>query len=152
MVWLPFALDSENSQLRTFQSWAHSTATLVIIVVAWLVLATIVLTPLSRRVLRHRPSDTARAVVVVLGLLGVASWVSRNWWFTTLMLVARGGCGVWYLIACLGTVMAGAGRFVDELDREKHAEAQMQRADSAERGAALDRTLGKIDAERREGG
>jgi len=140
---------SDDAQLHTFQSWAHSPATAAILVVGFAILAVLVFTPLGLRVFGRAPGGTWRAVVVVLGVLGVLSWVSHNWWFTTLMMVALWSCAVWLIVRWLGSAVSGAGHLATELDPEKRAELQREQAAAAERGAALERVLDEAEDDRR---
>jgi signal transduction histidine kinase len=136
--------------MQTFHTWAHSSTTVVILAVAWLVLAVMVFTPLGRRVSGRSPSGTLRAVVVVLGVLGAASWATHIWWFTILMMVALWSLVVWYVVTLIGPAMSGAGRLKAELDPEERAQLQAEQAAAAERGASLERVLDEIDEERHE--
>lgn len=137
-----------QQQLQTFHSWAHSPVTLAIMAVAWVALAAVVFTPLGQRVTRRAPSDTLRAVVVVLGVLGIAAWATGNWWFTILVVALLWGVVVWYLVTLIGSTVSRVGSLAAELDPEKRARLQQEHAAAAERGAALDRVIGEIDEER----
>jgi len=143
------ATASDEAQLHTFQSWAHSPATAAILIVGFAILVVLVFTPLGPRVFKRTPSGTWRAIVVVLGVLGVLSWVSHSWWFTTLMMVALWGCAVWLIVRWLGSAVSGVERLATELDPEKRAELQREQAESAERGAALERVLDEAEKDRR---
>jgi len=140
---------SDNGQLHTFQSWAHSPATAAVMLVGYAILVALVFTPLGPKLFRRPPSGTWRAVVVVLGVLGLLSWVSSNWWFTTLMMVALWGCAVWLIVRGLGSAVSGVERLATELDPEKRAELQREQAAAAERGAALERVLDEAEEDRR---
>ena len=140
---------SDQSQLQTFQSWAHSPATAAIMIVAFAILAIVVFTPLGSRLFRRPVGGTWRAVVVVLGALAALSWVSHNWWFDALMVVALWGCVVWLIVRWLGPAVSGAGRLATELDPEKRAQLQREQAASAERGSDLERVLDQMEDERR---
>jgi len=135
----------DNTQLQTFQSWAHSPATAALLVVAYAILAALAFTPLGPRLLKRPASGTWRAVVVVLGVLGVLGWVSHNWWFTTIMMAVLWGCAVWLIVRWLGSAVSGVDRLATELDPEKRAELQREQAAAAERGAALERVLDEAE-------
>lgn len=139
-----------QQQAQTFQAWAHSSTTAVILAVAWVVLAVMVFTPLGRRVSGRSPSGTLRAVVVVLGVLGAAGWVTHIWWFTILMMVALWSIVVWYVVTLIGPAMSGAGRLKAELDPKERVELQQEQAAAAERGASLERVLDEVEDERDE--
>jgi len=139
-----------QQQAQTFHAWAHSSTTAVILAVAWVVLAVMVFTPLGRRVSGRSPSGTLRAVVVVLGVLGAAGWVTHIWWFTILMMVALWSIVVWYVVTLIGPAMSEAGRLKAELDPKERVELQQEHAAAAERGASLERVLDDIEDERDE--
>jgi hypothetical protein len=122
----------------------------VILAVAWVALAVMVFTPLGRRVSGRSPGGTLRAVVVVLGVLGAASWATHIWWLTILMMVALWSLVVWYVVTLIGPAMSGASRLKAELDPEERAQLQAEQAAAAERGASLERVLDEIDEERHE--
>jgi hypothetical protein len=139
-----------QQQMQTFHAWAHSSTTAVILAVAWVALAVMVFTPLGRRVSGRSPGGTLRAVVVVLGVLGAASWATHIWWLTILMMVALWSLVVWCVVTLIGPAMSGASRLKAELDPEERAQLQAEQAAAAERGASLERVLDEIDEERHE--
>jgi hypothetical protein len=139
---------SDRGQLQMFQSWARSPTTAAVMVVAFVVLAVLVFTPLSHRVFRHPPGDTWKAVVVVLGVLGAGGWATRSWWFSLLMMVALWACVVWLLVGHLGSAVTEVGRLATELDPQKRAELREEQDAAAERGAALEKVLDEVDEER----
>ena len=140
---------SDQAQLHTFTSWAHSPVTAAIMVVGFAILVVLVFTPLGPRVFGRPPGGTWRAVVIVLGVLGVLSWVSHNWWFATLMMAALWGCAVWLIVRWLGSALSGIDRLATELDPEKRAELHREQAAAAERGAALERVLDEAEKDQR---
>jgi hypothetical protein len=142
------AASADNQQqLQTFHTWAHSSTAAVILAVAWVALAVMVFTPLGRRVSGRSPGSTLRAAVIVLGVLGAASWATHIWWFTILMMVALWSLVVWYVVTLIGPAMSGASRLKTELDPEKRAQLQAEQAAAAERGASLERVLDEIEDE-----
>ena len=142
------ATASDTTQLQMFQSWAHSPTTAVIMAVAFAVLALLVFTRLGPRLFKRTASDTTRAAVVVLGVLGVVSWVTAVWWFTTLMVVLLWACLAWLIVRGLGGAVSGAARLATNLDFGKRAELQREQAAAAERGAALERVLDEAEEDR----
>ena len=142
------ATATDDRQLQTFQAWAHSTTTLVLMAVAWVALVAMVFTRLGRRVTGRSPSDTLRAVVVVMGVLAIISWATRNWWFTVLVVVLLWGCVIWYVVTLIGPAMSRVGRFTAELDPEERLRLQEEQTAAAQRGAALERVLDEVEQER----
>jgi len=139
---------SQRDQLNTFHAWARSPTTAAVLIVAFVVLVVLVFTPLAHRVFRHPPGDTWKAVVVGLGALGVASWVTRSSVLLVLMAVALWGCVVWLLARHLGAAVIDAGRLRAELDPEKRVELQAEQHVAAERGAALEKVLDQAEGDR----
>lgn len=139
---------SDQAQLHTFQSWARSPTSAVVMVAAFVVLAVLVFTPLSNRVFRRPPGATWKAVVVVLGVLGAVSWLTRSWLFSTLMVVALWACVVWLLVGNLGSVVTEVGRLAAESDPQERAELRDEQHTAAERGAALEKVLDQVEDER----
>lgn len=142
------ATGSGSQQLQQFHTWAHSPTSAVLLAVGWAVAAALVFTPLGRRISGRTASSTLRAVVVVLGVLGVVSWVTRSSLFTTLMLVALWACAVWCIVRLIGPAMSRAGDLKTELDPEKRAELEAEHAAAAERGASLEHVLDEVEEER----
>ena len=142
------ATAADDRQLQTFQSWTHSTTTLVLMAIAWVALMAMVFTPLGRRVTGRSPSDTLRAVVVVMGVLAIISRATRNWWFTVLMVVLLWGCVIWYVVTLIGPAMSRVGRFTAELDPKERLRLQEEQTAAAQRGVALERVLDEVDEER----
>jgi len=149
VVAIASASSSDESQLQILRSWTHSPATAVLLALAFVALAAVVFTPLGPRLLRRSPSGGWRIVVVALGVLGALSWVSHNWWFEVLLMVALWGCVVWFVVTSVGAAVVGVGRFANDLDPQKRAERQRGQVASAERGSDLDRVLDRMEDERR---
>ena len=142
------ATGTDNAQLQTFQSWAHSPTTAVLMAIAWVALVAMAFTPLGRRITRRTASDTLRAVVVVLGVLGVISWLTRSPLLMALMMVLLWACVVWYVVSLIGPVVSRVGRLRSELDPAERARLQAEQTAAAERGAALERVLDEADEDR----
>ena len=139
---------SDSQQLQQFHSWAHSPTSAVLLAIGWVVAAVVVFTPLGRKISGRSASSTLRAVVVVLGALGAVSWVSRSGLFTILMMVALWACAVWCIVTLIGPAMSRAGDLKTELDPEKRAELEAERAAAAKRGASLEHVLDEVEEER----
>jgi len=142
------ATGADDRQLQTFQSWAHSTTSAVVMAIAWVALAATVFTPLGRRVAQCSPSDTLRAVVIILGILGVVSWLTQSWWFMILMVILLWACVVWYIVTLIGPAMSRVGRLAAELDPQERIRLQAEHTAAAQRGAALERVLDEVDEQR----
>ena len=142
------ATGTDNAQLQTFQSWAHSPTTAVLMAIAWVALVAMAFTPLGRRITRRTASDTLRAVVVVLGVLGVISWLTRSPLLMALMMVLLWACVVWYVVTLNGPVVSRVGRLRSELDPAERARLQAEQTAAAERGAVLERVLDEADEDR----
>jgi hypothetical protein len=142
------ATGTDNAQLQTFQSWAHSPTTAVLMAIAWVALVAMAFTPLGRRITRRTASDTLRAVVVVLGVLGVISWLTRSPLLMALMMVLLWACVVWYVVTLNGPVVSRVGRLRSELDPAERARLQAEQTAADERGAALERVLDEADEDR----
>ena len=85
---------SDSQQLQEFHTWAHSPTSAVLLVVGWVVAAVMVFTPLGRKVSGRSASSTLRTVVVVLGVLGAVSWVTKSSVLAMVMLAAIWACAV----------------------------------------------------------
>ena len=142
------ATGTDNAQLQTFQSWAHSPTTAVLMAIAWVALVAMVFTPLGRRITRRAASDTLRAVVVVLGVLGVISWLTRSPLLMALMMVLLWACVVWYVVTLVGPAVSRVDRLRSELDPAERAGLQAEQTAAAERGAVLERVLDEADEDR----
>ena len=141
------ATAADHRQLQTFQSWTHSTTTLVLMAIAWVALMAMVFTPLGRRVTGRSPSDTLRAVVVVWAPLPSSPGDPE--------LVVHGphgrpAVGLRHLVfvTLIGPAMSRFGRFTAELDPKERLRLQEEQTAAAQRGAALERVLDEVDEER----
>lgn len=143
--------DPYRAQLRTFQSWAHSPFTAVLLVVAYAGLVALVVAPPGRRLAGPQAGATGRVAVVALGILALAAWLSRDLWFILLTGAALWACLAWVITAAgiLATVMSLPDRLATELIPARRREHRRERSESVDRGAALTRVLDKIEGERR---
>lgn len=142
------ATHADTQQLQTFQSWAHSTTTAVLMTIAWVALLAMVFTPLGRKMTKRTASDTLRVAVVVLGVAGVISWLTRSPLFMAFMMVLLWACVVWYVVTLIGPAVSRVARLGSQLDPQERARQEAEQTTAAERGAALERVLDQVDEER----
>jgi hypothetical protein len=143
--------EEQRHDLDLFYSWLHSPITAAVLILVWLAIVVLAFTPFGERLTHHRASDTLRAVIVTVGVLGVLSWVTQSMWFRILMFVALWGVACWYIVTLIGPAVTGAslaaGRLTPEQRREREAEVAAGRV----RGAALEQVLGEMEYEEHPG-